>query len=104
MLLSSTRGADANIYIVDLASRRERQLTAGGGLDVSPCFSPGRRAQIVFNSDRGGDQQLYIMGGRWREHPPHLLRPRPLRDAGMVAARRPDRLHPHRRRRNSPSA
>lgn len=60
VLLSSTRGADANIYIVDLASRRERQLTSGGGLDVSPCFSPDG-SQVVFNSDRGGDQQLYVM-------------------------------------------
>ena len=60
VVLSSTRGGDANIYVVDLASRRERQLTSGGGLDVSPCFSPDGN-QIVFNSDRGGDQQLYVM-------------------------------------------
>ncbi len=37
-----------------------RQLTSGGSLDVSPCFSPDG-TQIVFNSDRGGDQQLYVM-------------------------------------------
>ena len=60
MVLSATRGNDANIYLVDLGSRRERQLTSGGGLDVSPCFSPDG-TQIVFNSDRGGDQQLYVM-------------------------------------------
>jgi TolB protein len=60
VVLSATRGGDANIFIVDLASRRERQLTSGGGLDVSPCFSPDG-TQIVFNSDRGGDQQLYVM-------------------------------------------
>jgi TolB protein len=60
VVLSATRGGDANIYVVDLASRRERQLTSGGGLDVSPCFSPDG-TQIVFNSDRGGDQQLYVM-------------------------------------------
>ena len=60
VVLSSTRGGDANIFVVDLASRRERQLTSGGGLDVSPCFSPDGN-QIVFNSDRGGDQQLYVM-------------------------------------------
>ena len=42
------------------AARRERQLTSGGGLDVSPCYSPDG-SQIVFNSDRGGDQQLYVM-------------------------------------------
>jgi TolB protein len=60
VVLSASRGGDANIYVVDLASRRERQLTSGGGLDVSPCFSPDGN-QIVFNSDRGGDQQLYVM-------------------------------------------
>ncbi len=60
VVLSATRGGDANIFLVDLASRRERQLTSGGGLDVSPCFSPDG-TQIVFNSDRGGDQQLYVM-------------------------------------------
>ncbi len=60
VVLSATRGGDANIYVVDIASRRERQLTSGGGLDVSPCFSPDG-TQIVFNSDRGGDQQLYVM-------------------------------------------
>ena len=60
VVLSATRGGDANIFVVDLASRRERQLTSGGGLDVSPCYSPDG-TQIVFNSDRGGDQQLYVM-------------------------------------------
>jgi TolB protein len=60
VVLSASRGGDANIYVVDLGSRRERQLTSGGGLDVSPCFSPDG-TQIVFNSDRGGDQQLYVM-------------------------------------------
>ena len=39
VILSSTRGNDANIYIVDLGSRRERQLTSGGGLDVSPIIT-----------------------------------------------------------------
>ena len=28
---------------------------------MSPCYSPDG-SQIVFNSDRGGDQQLYVMG------------------------------------------
>jgi TolB protein len=60
VVLSAVRGGDANIFVVDLASRRERQLTSAAGLDVSPCFSPDGQ-QIVFNSDRGGDQQLYVM-------------------------------------------
>jgi TolB protein len=60
VVLSAIRGGDANIFTVDLGSRRERQLTSGGSLDVSPSFSPDG-SQIVFNSDRGGDQQLYVM-------------------------------------------
>ncbi|MBW6396202.1 Tol-Pal system beta propeller repeat protein TolB [Roseomonas sp. HJA6] len=59
VVMSATRGGDANIFIVNLGGG-ERQLTSGGGLDVSPCFSPDG-SQIVFNSDRGGDQQLYVM-------------------------------------------
>ena len=46
---------------VDLGSRGERRLTNSGAIDTSPCYSPDG-SQIVFNSDRGGDQQLYIMG------------------------------------------
>ena len=61
VILSATRGGDANIYSIDLRTRRERQLTSGGAIDVSPSYSPDG-AQIVFNSDRGGDQQLYVMG------------------------------------------
>ena len=38
-----------------------RQLTNSGAIDTSPCYSPDG-SQIVFNSDRGGDQQLYVMG------------------------------------------
>ena len=36
-------------------------LSNSGAIDVSPCYSPDG-SQIVFNSDRGGDQQLYVMG------------------------------------------
>ena len=39
---------------------RARRLTNSGAIDVSPCYSPDG-SQIVFNSDRGGDQQLYVM-------------------------------------------
>ncbi|KAB2848549.1 MAG: Tol-Pal system protein TolB, partial [Hyphomicrobiaceae bacterium] len=44
----------------DLRSRRARKLTDGRAIDTGPCYSPdGRR--IVFESDRDGTQQLYIM-------------------------------------------
>ena len=54
-------GNDANIYVVDLGhpARAATHLRAAA-LDVSPCYSPDG-SQIVFNSDRGGDQQIYVM-------------------------------------------
>src|SRR5581483_7168770 len=49
------------IYRMDLRSRQLTRLTSGSGtIDTSPSYSPdGKR--IVFNSDRGGSQQLYTM-------------------------------------------
>ncbi len=38
-----------------------RRLTSAPGADTSPSFSPDGR-QIVFESDRSGTQQLYVMG------------------------------------------
>ena len=40
---------------------RPRRLTSDPAIDTSPSFSPDG-AQIVFNSDRGGSPQLYVMG------------------------------------------
>ena len=43
------------------ASNSVKGQYGSGAIDVSPCFSPdGKR--IVFASDRGGDQQIYVMG------------------------------------------
>ena len=58
--MSVTRGGGSDIISVDLGSRRERRLTSSGAIDTSPCYSPDG-SQIVYNSDRGGDQQLYVM-------------------------------------------
>ena len=44
-----------------LAATPRGGLPTSGSIDVSPCYSPDG-SQIVFNSDRGGDQQLYVMG------------------------------------------
>jgi TolB protein len=44
----------------DLVTRRTTRLTRGRCIDTSPCYSPDGK-YIVFNSDRGGTQQLYIM-------------------------------------------
>ncbi|MXV43987.1 Tol-Pal system protein TolB [Saccharibacter sp. 17.LH.SD] len=61
ILSVTTRSGGSDIYVVDLASQRRRRLTGSSSvIDTSPCFSPDGR-QIVFNSDRGGSPQLYIM-------------------------------------------
>ena len=59
--MAVTSGGGSEIVVVDLASRASRRLTDAGSINVSPCYSPDG-SQIVFNSDRDGDQQLYIMG------------------------------------------
>jgi TolB protein len=46
---------------MDLRSKQMRRLTQGSAIDTAPCYSPdGRR--VVFESDRDGSQQLYVMG------------------------------------------
>ena len=58
-IANSAGGSD--IITAGLGGGRGRKLTDSGSIDVSPCYSPDG-SQIVFNSDRGGDQQLYVMG------------------------------------------
>jgi TolB protein len=46
---------------MDLASKQTTRLTSTSAIDTSPSFSPDGR-EIVFESDRGGKQQIYVMG------------------------------------------
>ena len=46
--------------MLDLRSRAVTRLTSDPAIDTAPCFSPDGR-QIVFESDRGGSQQIYVM-------------------------------------------
>ncbi|MEN9754820.1 MAG: Tol-Pal system protein TolB, partial [Pseudomonadota bacterium] len=50
----------SNIYVMDLRSRATTRLTDTNAIDTSPSYSPDG-SQIVFESDRGGTQQIYIM-------------------------------------------
>ena len=61
IMAQTTPSGGSVIMSVGLGGGGARRLTEGGAIDVSPCYSPDGR-QIVFNSDRGGDQQLYVMG------------------------------------------
>jgi len=45
---------------MDLRSRNTTRLTSGNSIDTAPSFSPDG-SQVVFESDRGGRQQLYVM-------------------------------------------
>ena len=47
---------------MDVASRQMRQLTNVQAIDTAPCYSPDGQF-IVFESDREGTQQLYVMNG-----------------------------------------
>ncbi len=97
LVLSRTEGGATNLFTLDLRSRRLARLTSGNAIDTSPSYSPdGNR--IVFNSDRGGSQQLYVMSAERRRGAADQLRFGEIRHAGMVAARRPDRVHQDRRR------
>jgi len=60
VILAETTPSGSSIFVVNLAGGASKQLTDSGAIDVSPCFSPDG-TQITFNSDRGGDQQLYVM-------------------------------------------
>ena len=60
IMAQTTPSGGSMIMQVGLGGGGARRLTDGRAIDVSPCFSPDG-TQIVFNSDRGGDQQLYVM-------------------------------------------
>ncbi|MHC5305855.1 Tol-Pal system beta propeller repeat protein TolB [Bartonella sp. LJL80] len=50
----------ANLYTMDLRSRATTRLTTTTAIDTSASFSPDG-SQIVFESDRGGKPQIYVM-------------------------------------------
>ena len=62
VVMSVTDGGGADIVAVDLASRASHRLTSGGTSRRRPMLQPRRLADRVQLLDRGGDQQLYVMG------------------------------------------
>jgi len=50
----------ANIYAMDLRSRTTTRLTSTLAIDTAASYSPDGN-KIVFESDRGGRQQIYVM-------------------------------------------
>ncbi len=57
---STKVGGVAQLFIREMQSGRERQLTFNRIIDTSPSFSPSGK-QIVFTSERMGTPQIYIM-------------------------------------------
>ena len=87
IIMSLSQGARRPISTsMDLRSRTTTRLTDTSAIDTSPSYSPDG-SQIVFECDRGGSQQIYVMGAIGGGGQAHLLRRRPLFDAGVVAAR-----------------
>ena len=60
VIVSLQPGSNANIYTMDLRSKRTTRLTDDAAIDTSPSYSPDG-SKIVFTSDRGGSPQLYVM-------------------------------------------
>jgi TolB protein len=61
MSLQSEDGRNSNIFELDLRSRQPRQLTNVPSINTAPSYSPDG-GMVVFESDRGGSQQIYVMG------------------------------------------
>jgi TolB protein len=51
---------------MDLRSRATTRLTDANAIDTSPSYSP-TGAEIAFESDRGGSQQIYVMDANGSE-------------------------------------
>ncbi len=47
------------VFVIDLATGAEQQITSGGGSDENPSFAPDGYF-IAFSSTRGGQPKLYI--------------------------------------------
>jgi TolB protein len=61
MSLQSDDGNYSNIVEMNLQTRGTRQVTKEASINTAPSYSPDG-AQIAFESDRGGTQQIYLMG------------------------------------------
>lgn len=54
-------GGDSNIFAQDLRTRRVSRLTNHPSINTAPSFAPDS-SKVTFESDRGGSQQVYVMG------------------------------------------
>ena len=84
VIMTLAQDGNSEIFEMDLSTRQVRQLTDNPAIETAPSYSPDG-AFIAFESDRGGSQQIYVMRRDGQRPAPHHLRPRALRDTGMVS-------------------
>lgn len=60
VIYSLTNGGNTDIWRTDLASGQHTRLTDAPSIETAPSLAPDN-SQLVFESDRSGTQQLYIM-------------------------------------------
>jgi dipeptidyl aminopeptidase/acylaminoacyl peptidase len=58
---SSGRAWNADVWLVDSAGGKARQVTRGPAWDDTPRWSPGRSDRIAFVSDSAGANQVFIV-------------------------------------------
>ncbi len=61
IIMSLQEGGGSSIFEMDLRTRQKRRLTnVPGAIDTGPSYDP-QGTRIVFESDRQGTQQLYVV-------------------------------------------
>jgi len=63
--MSLAKDGLTDIFEMELSTQKLTQLTKSPSIDTSPSYSPDGR-KVVFNSDRGGSQQIYVMDANGR--------------------------------------
>lgn len=60
VMMSISQNGETHIYEINLKTKEKVQLTTGNSMNTSASYSPDGK-QIVFNSDRHGSRQIFIM-------------------------------------------
>jgi TolB protein len=58
--MSLQQGGNANLFVMDLSSKRTTRLTETPAIDTAASYAPDG-ANLCFESDRGGSPQIYVM-------------------------------------------
>ncbi len=92
VIMSIALNGASQIYSMDLRTRRATQITSTRiDRHLALLFAGFVTNRLQFRSRRLA--AALCDERRWQQHPTHQLRQRPLRHAGLVAARRSHRLH-----------